>query len=156
VLQQAAKVFNQIVVMKIPIILFIFVMFFGFYFLADANAFTLPKDPSLPQINLQLVLRNSEGQLVSYFETDYALITYLDLTHQFLDSVDNKITFVKDGKTYERIQWQKTEYFDDVYQPNIYALMYNGYATVMMYHGPYLSEPGDLITVYWDIIRIQP
>jgi len=101
-----------------------------------------------------LVLRNSEGQLVSYFKTDYARILYLDLTHQFLDSVDNKITFVQDGKTYERIQWQKTEYFDDVYQPNIYALMYNGYATVMMYHGPYLSEPGDSITVYWDIIRI--
>ena len=141
--------------MKIPIILLIFVMFFGIYFLSDANAFTLPKDPSLPQINLQLVLRNSEGQLVSYYETDYAKIHSLELTHQFLDSVDNKITFVEDGKTYERIQWQKTEYFDGMYQPNIYTLMYKGYAPVMMYHGPYFSEPGDTITVSWDIIRIQ-
>jgi len=156
VLLQAAKVFNRIVVMKIPTILLIFVMFFGIYFIADANAYSPPKDPSLPQINLQLVLRNSQGQLVSYFETDYAIVLYPDLTHEFLDSVDNKISFVQDGKTYERIQWQKTEYFDDVYQPNIYALMYNGYATIMMYHGPYLSERGDSITVYWDIIRILP
>ena len=141
--------------MKIPIILLTFVLFFGIYFLSDANAFTLPKDSSLPQINLQLVLRNSEGQLVSYYETDYVIIHSLDLTHQFLDSVDNKITFVEDGKTYERIQWQKTEYFDGMYQPNIYALMYNGYSTLFMYHGPYFSEPGDTITVSWDIIRIQ-
>jgi len=131
-------------------------MFIGAYFLSDANAYTPPKDPSLPQINLQLVLRNSEGQLVSYFETDYAIVHSLELTHEFLDSVDNKIIFEKDGKTYERIQWQKTEYFDGMYQPNIYALMYKGYATVMMYHGPYFSEPGDTITVYWDITRIQP
>ncbi len=131
-------------------------MFFGAYFLADVNAYTPPKDPSLPQINLQLVLRNSEGELVSYFETDYAIVHSLELTHQFLDSVDNKITFVQDDKTYERIQWQKTEYFYGMHQPNIYALMYNGYATLLMYHGPYFSEPGDTITVYWDIIRIQP
>ncbi len=142
--------------MKIPIILLTFVLFFGIYFLTDVNAFTLPKDPSLPQINLQLVLRNSEGQLVSYYETDYAIIHSLDLTHQFLDSVDNKISFVKDGKTYERIQWQKTEYFDGTYQLNIYALMYNGYSTLFMYHGTYFSEPGDTITVSWYIIRIQP
>ena len=148
--------FDHILVMKIPILLFIFVMFFGTYLLTDANATTHRDDPSLPQVHLQLVLRNSDGQLVSYFQTDAVRIYYLDLTHQFLDSVDNKITFVKDGITHERIQWQKTEYFDGMYQPNIYALMLSGLPALMMVHGPYFSEPGDTITVIWDIIRIPP
>jgi len=142
--------------MKIPIVLFIFFMFFGTYILADVNATTHKDDPSLPQVHLQLVLRNSEGQLVSYFQTDKVSIYYLDLTHFFLDAVDNKITFVKDGITYERIQWQKTEHFDGMYQANVYALMIRGFPALWMVHGPYFSEPGDTITIFWDIIRIPP
>jgi len=147
--------------MKIPIILLLFVIFFGTYLFADANAgsavsnvWSLKLDSSITQVHLQLVLRNSEGQLVSYFQSDDLRLIYPERTHQFLDAIDNKIRFEQDGRILERIQWQKTEYFDYIAQPNIYALIEQTGIDILMYHGPYLTEPGDSLTIYWDIIRV--
>jgi len=111
--------------MKTLPILLIFVMFFGTFFIANSYAAVAPReDPSLPQINLHLVLRNSEGQLVSYIETDFVYIKNLYLTHQYLDAIDDKTTFVEDGITYERFQWEKTEYFTSQKQLTAYGLYF--------------------------------
>jgi len=143
--------------MKTLPILLIFVMFFGTFFIANSYAAVAPReDPSLPQINLHLVLRNSEGQLVSYIETDFVYIKNLYLTHQYLDAIDDKTTFVEDGITYERFQWEKTEYFTSQKQLTAYGLMSKGFAILLMMHDSYISQPGDSITVFWDIIRVQP
>jgi len=140
--------------MKTLPILLIFVMFFGTFFIANSYSAVAPReDPSLPQINLHLVLRNSEGHLVSYIETDFVYIKNLYLTHQYLNAIDDKTTFVEEGITYERFQWQKTEYFNSQKQITAYGLMSEGIAILLMMHEPYISQPGDSVTVYWDIIR---
>ncbi len=114
------------------------------------------EDPSLPEIHLQLVLRNSEGQLVSYVETDFVYIRNLYLTHEFLDSVDNKITVIRDGKTYEQIQFQKTGYFTSVGQKTAYQLHYKNIAVLLLMHDAYIASPGDELTISWKIVRIPP
>ena len=114
------------------------------------------EDPSLPEIHLQLVLRNSEGQLVSYVETDFVYIRNLYLTHEFLDSVDNKTTVIRDGKTYEQIQFQKTEYFNSVGQKTAYQLHYKNFVVLLFMHDAYIASPGDEQTISWKIVRTPP
>jgi len=68
--QLAVLKFNKVyeLVMKILIIL-IFVIFFGSTLIGYSFGQGSPnEDPSLPEVSLQLVLRNSEGQLVVYVE----------------------------------------------------------------------------------------
>jgi len=84
------------------------------------------------------------------------------LTHIYLNtidannSVDDKTTFEKDGITYERFQWQKTEYFSSQRQVTAYGLNAEGFTILLMMHDSYISQPGDYITAYWDIIRVLP
>jgi len=125
-----------------------------FIFEQSYGAVAPREDPSLPQIHLQMVLRNSEGQLVSYIQTDFVYIRNLYLTHEFLDSIENKTTFVKDGKTFERFQWQKNEYFNSQKQITAYGLMYKDMSVLLLMHDSYISQPGDVVTVSWDIIRV--
>jgi len=134
----------------------IFVLLTSIYAGNSYGAIAPREDPSLPEIHLQLVLRNSEGQLVSYVETDFVYIRNLYLTHEFLDSVDNKITVIRDGKTYEQIQFQKTEYFRSVGQITAYQLIYKNIAVLMLMHDAYLVQPGDELTVSWKIVRTPP
>ena len=134
-------------------------MFFGTFFIANSYAAVAPReDPSLPQINLHIVVRNSEGQLVSYIETDFVYIKNSYLTHTFLDAVDdnNKIIFEEDGITYERFQFKNTEYFSSQRQITAYALHVEDVPVLLMMHDSYISQPGDSVTTYWDIIRVQP
>ena len=143
--------------MKTLPILLIFVMFFGTFFIANSYAAVAPReDSSLPQINLHIVHRNSEGKLVSYIETDFVYIKNVFLTQVYLNSIDDKTTFVQDGKTHERFQWQKTEYFSSQRQVTAYGLNAEGFTILLMMHDSYISQPGDYITAYWDIIRVLP
>jgi len=142
-------------IMTTQIILFIFFISSLFIFEQSYGAIAPREDPSIPQIHLQIVLRNSEGQLVSYIQTDFVYIRNLYLTHEYLDSIENKTTFVKDGIPYERIQWQKTENFNTQKQITAYGLMYKDMAVLLVMHDSYTSQPGDVFTVSWDIIRVQ-
>jgi len=135
----------------------IFVLLISIYAGNSYGAKMAPReDPSLPVIHLQLVLRNSEGQLVSYVETDFVYIRNLYLTHEFLDSIDNKSTVIRDGKTYEQIQFQKTEYFNSVGQKTAYQLFYKNMAVLLLMHDAYIASPGDELTISWKIVRTLP
>jgi len=91
---------------------------------------------------------------VTYIQTDYVYIRSLYLTHEFLDSIDNKTIFVKDGITYERIQWEKTENFKSQKQITAYGLRYKDMNVLLLMHDSYISQPGDTVTISWDIIRV--
>ncbi len=80
--------------MKILLIILIFVMSLGIFFLTESNALGGPsaprEDPSLPHISLQLTLRNSDGMLVTYNEPQVFWLRNVDFIHQFLDEQEKK------------------------------------------------------------------
>jgi len=119
-----------------------------------------PFDTKEIQVLLQLVLRNKEGQLLAYVETEEKRGIrpwYLD---RYLDKVtDNKIIF-KDGKRYELIQFEKYEppARKSKYSMAMYVLMGPGApgtnaALLWMNHDAYQVEPGDKLKVYYTIYR---
>ena len=63
-------VYHVVVSYENPANLFVFFTFLGTFFIANSNALigaTAPQEyPSLPEISLQLQLRNSSGMLVAY------------------------------------------------------------------------------------------
>jgi len=73
------------------------------------------EDPSLPLVSLQLQLRNSEGQLVTYIQPTELYITNLYLVHEFLDK-KNKTIIEKDGEKFELILYQTTASFSQTKQ----------------------------------------
>ncbi len=112
------------------------------------------------EVLLQLVLRNKEGQLLAYVETEEKRGIrpwYLD---RYLDKVtDNKI-ITKDGKRYELIQFEKYEppARKSKYSMAMYVLMGPGApgqnaALLWMNHDAYQVEPGDKLKVYYTIYR---
>ncbi len=74
--------------MKIPIILLVLAVFFGSFFITDSNAILGPgapqEDPSLPEISIQIQIRNSDGVLVAYTEPT---IYYLNRPRFFVASL---------------------------------------------------------------------
>ena len=97
--------------MKIPIILLIFVMVFGTVFYANSSAILGPAAPmsheSLPQILVQIEVRNSDGVLISYIEPTVFYLTNLYLIHKYLDERESEIVVI-DGKSYEQFELEFT------------------------------------------------
>jgi len=144
--------------MKFLIILFGFVLFFGNFFLMDSNAFTgtpaAQEDPSLPEISMQLVLRNSDGMLVEYREPSIFFLRNVHMIHQYLDAQENKIIIVKDGINYEQIEFEfKFTSDDNRHQKTTYALFWDGLAVLTSRFNGYISEVGNTVTVSWKIVR---
>jgi len=67
---QRQAVYHVVVSYENPANLFVFFTFLGTFFIANSNALigaAAPQEhPSLPEISLQLQLRNSSGMLVAY------------------------------------------------------------------------------------------
>jgi len=77
--------------MKILIFLLIFVISITLVGESYAQRQSAPQeDPSLHEVFLQLQLRNSEGQLITYIEPSTMYIRYLKMVHEFLDTKENK------------------------------------------------------------------
>jgi len=109
--------------------------------------------PSLPEVSLQLQLRNSEGQLITYIEPTTMYIINIFLIHEFLDTVKNKTIIEKDGQMFELIQYGTTVKFSKVGQYATYGMVYQGMHVLVFRHDGYLSSPGDTLDVSWKIIR---
>ena len=143
--------------MKIPIILLIFVMFFGTFFIDDSNALIGPsaprEDPSIPEVRLQIVIRNSEGMLVNYIEPSIFYFTNVYLLHQHLNEKEDKTIITIDGKNYEQIKFEY-HYIDRADgQRASYSLWEDGFSVLTSRFNGYLSEPGDTMDAIWTITR---
>jgi len=111
------------------------------------------EDPSLPVIQLQLVLRDSNGNLLAYIEPTTLYIASVPLTHQFLDT-KNGTKFTKDGKTFEEFEYGHREKFSgDVRQIATYQQGFSGKPILIFRHDGYLASPGDTLDINWKIIR---
>jgi len=142
--------------MRIQIFLFTFVLILGFTLVNDSYGQRpeAPREhPSLPEVSLQLQLRNSEGQLITYIEPTTMLIPNIFLVHEFLDTIENKTIIEKDGEKFELIQYESTAIFSSTKQIATYGMVYKGFFPLLFRHDGYLTSPGDTLDVSWKIIR---
>jgi len=124
---------------------------FAQYTLVDSNT-------KVPEVMLQFVIRDSDGNLLTYIEAKQIIVIYPFELNGFLDKQEYKKFLIKDGKAFEIIQWQgRTENFNKQHaysQFNLWTTLQGEPETVLvMRHNSYQSQPGDTITVYWTIIR---
>ena len=130
----------------------IFLIIFCFT-LVETSYGALPTDhPSLTEVNLQYVLRNSEGQLIGYYEPTLMYIINLDLVHENLDT-KNKTIIERDGKSFEKIQYEERGILRVYAQYSSYDMIYKGSIALAMRHDGYLGEPGDSFNIIWTIVR---
>ena len=145
--------------MKMLVIIFSMLILGSVFTSAFAQSDNYPSaDPTLDKVSLQLVLRNSDGKLITYVEPTMMSILDIDDTHNYLDSIQNKTIIAKDGENFELIQFQKTDTFATAQQIGTYQLIYNKtefYQTpvLLFRHDGYFTHPGDVLTAYWSIIR---
>jgi len=140
-------------VLKMSLIFSIIFGLVGFYLGDVAEA----EKKDLPEVILQLQLRNSEGQLVSYIEGTQMRLINPFLLDKYLDTKQSQI-IEKDNQSFELIQWQgPTEKIDNFHSMSIFELWVpraNDFGLVLnIKHDAYQVEPGDTITVYWTVIR---
>ncbi len=131
---------------------------------SDAEEYTKqtgqPFDYEEVKVFLQLVLRNSEGQLLAYVETEENLAVrpwYLDT---YLNTVSDKKIISKDGNRYELIQFERYEppAVKSYYSMAMYVLIAPGddnknMPVLWMNHEAYQVQPGDQLKVYWTVFR---
>ena len=118
------------------------------------------ENTELPEVLLQIVLRDSNGSLVAYIETEHFYsFNHLEL-NIFLDNQNQtrKEFFIKDDKKYESQKWEtKHDEFSvqrtfsstilkDVYQ-NEFVLV------AQMLHDSYQTQPGDTARFFWTVVR---
>jgi hypothetical protein len=150
-LKQVALPFDFI--MKIEIFVLFFVVGFALIDNSFGQGVVYPQeDPSLLEVSLQLQLRNSDGQLVTYIEPTTMYISNIKMVHEFLDTKENKI-IEKDGEMFEVIQYKQTFQLDDTAQYPTYGMSYKGDFPLLFRHDAYLSAPGDTLDVFWKIVR---
>ena len=112
-------------------------------------------DPSLAEVSLQIVLRNSDGKLVAYREPSLMYISNLTLLHQYLDTIQNKTIITREGKSFELIQFGDVFRFskDNSGQITTTPLYYKNYEVLVFRYDGMIAEPGDTTTHSWKIIR---
>ena len=143
-------------VMRIQIFLLVFVFIFGFTLIDNSygQQDTAPReDPSLPQVSLQLQLRNSEGQLVTYLEPTVMYITNIAMVHEFLDTIEDKKIIEKNGEKFELIQYDSKSFFSTTKQIASYGMVYKETHVLIFRHDGYIASPGDTLDISWKIIR---
>jgi len=115
--------------------------------------------PRFHEINLQVIHRNANGDLMGYFESALAYVQRPMLLHEYLDTLDAKEIIKKDGQTLEVYiihKGARGEPFTEKISGQFasYNLFYKGSSTVAIRHDGYYGEPGDTATGTFKIVRI--
>jgi len=111
----------------------------------------------IPEVVLQLELRDSDGVLLTYIESKTVVAIDQLLFDKYLDN-QYKEFFIRDGKAYEKIQVQgMTEKFDKKHAYSLFILWtydQNEFKQVLaMAHNSYQTQPDDILRVFWTIVR---
>jgi len=114
----------------------------------------------LPEVMIQLVVRDSNGYLLSYMESEQIIgLDPLEL-NRFLDNQNetHKEFLIKDDKKYESQQWEVTNnVFDQRLAYSITRLLdayENEFLPLLtMRHDSYQTQPGDTLRMFWTVIR---
>ncbi len=143
--------------MKIIVISLLLLFLIGISSYSYAQYTEPDSHTKVPEVMLQLELRDSDGNFLTYIEAKQIIVIYPLELNEFLDK-QNKEFLIKDGKAYEVIQWQgKTEKFNKQHawsQFDLWVPGENEFKKVLtVRHNSYQTQPGDTVTVYWTIIR---
>jgi len=114
----------------------------------------------IPEVLLQVELRDSNGNLVAYIETTQILAISPSELNIFLDNQKHthKEFFTKDGKKYESQQFESTsETYDkkrSISQISIVDIADKEPVLLLqMRYDSYQTQPGDTVRNFWTIIR---
>ena len=112
----------------------------------------------LPEVMVQLILRDSNGTLISYTEG----VTIQGIGHfelnRYLDKVQDltvrEVFFIDDNK-YESQQFQHPSVIYDTKMAHSTTRLYddNQYALLDVRHDSFQTQPGDTVRPLWTIIR---
>ncbi len=118
------------------------------------------KNTRLPEVLLQIEVRDSNGSLVAYIETErIGKISTLELNMYLnIQNQTRKEFLIKDDKKYEMQQFESTiETRDEklAYSSSkLLAVIQNEEVTLLdMSYDSYQTEPGDTVRNFWTIIR---
>ncbi len=144
--------------MKVIIVVCTLVFVFGLLSTNFAFGQQYSGFPNFPELSLQVVHRNANGDLIGYFESSLAYVQRPLLLHEFLDTQDAKETIEKDGQTLEVFIIKRGERssFNEKVNGQIasYNLYYEGSSTMAIRQDGYFGEPGDTATGTFRIVRI--
>lgn len=111
--------------------------------------------PSLPEMHMQVSVRDAGGNLIAYFEPTLWYIADLNGLHSYLDTKPNKVIVNKEGKKYEKIKFVETHMItSNAGQITSEPIYYNGNAVLMPRHDGVITEPGYRLDISWNIVRI--
>lgn len=111
-----------------------------------------------PYALAQIVLRDPNGKLVGYVETDKVISLDSVLLNKYLDTISDKKIISIDGKNFQMIQieWNH-ETFSINHAEGIYSMIPyidGSYQDVLdLKHDGYQVTPGDSIQIYYTFIR---
>ena len=129
----------------------------GAVFFTNSDAILGPpaplSDPSIPEITVQIQVRNSDGVLVTYIEPTIFYHSNMYLMHKYLDLQENKKTVIIDGKSYEQIELEFNHVDHNGGQRASYSLWQDGIGFMTVRYNGFIGEPGDLQKISWKIIR---
>jgi len=113
-----------------------------------------------PLVIIQLELRDSNGTLVFYTEADQILAVYPVGLYRFLDNNNQTRNefLIKDGNKYDIYQWeQSNQKFDlrSVFSTTRLLVEFQDeYAKpIVMRHDSLTTEPGDVLRIFWTVLR---
>jgi len=129
----------------------------GFVDVADGGALLkLPDgkgDPSFLEGYLQIQLRDSDGKLVAYYEPTRMWVVDSKLIHEILDTKENKSIISKDGRNFEVITWEQSEYYRGGELETAFGLFKDGKLALVDFPDGFFAEPGDTSSQFWTIVR---
>jgi len=111
--------------------------------------------PSLVEVSLQVLVRDSEGRLVAYFEPNLMYIVNIENIHKRLDEAEDKEKILINGVEHELIVIHQHGHFTENHRSQIasFNMFYQGETVLAYRHDGYLTEPGYNWIAHWKIIR---
>ena len=113
----------------------------------------IKNDPSFEEAFLQIQLRDSDGLLVAYYEPTRIWVEDSKLTHEYLDTKENKSIISKDGRNLEVITWEQSESYRGGELETAFGFFKDGDLAVIDFVDAFLAEPGDTSSQFWKVVR---
>ena len=107
-------------------------------------------------MQVQVVHRNANGDLMGYYEPTLAYFTNPFLLNEYLDTLKAKEIIEKNGQTLEVFIIHKRSVMTENYSGQMasYDITYKEYRPLQVRQDGYFAEPGDIITATFKIVRI--
>jgi len=139
--------------MKFLIISLIILLSFSVGFVGVTQGVILKDDPSFVEISLQIQLRDSDGQLVAYYEPTRIWVPNSKLAHEYLDTKENKSIISKDGRNLEVITWEESKSYRGGELYTAFGFFKDGKPAVVDFVDGFITEPGDTSSQFWKVVR---